>query len=670
MSVTTGIGGSVTIPVRGETSDNIWYRFYLAATDTEGAADTVFRDIQPRKATVQFMTEPAGLELTLDGQPRVAPFQIVGVVGMERDFNAPGPQSIGGQTWEFESWSHGGAAAGTITWPAQAVTYTATFTAVQTENQPPAVSLTAPAAGAQITVQTSTTLSATASDADGSVAHVTFFADGNEIGTDATSPYSVAWTPTVAGTVALTARATDNDGAQTTSAAVTVTVVPVTGGDQTPPTIVLTAPADLALNLTGALTMTADAADNVGVAGVQFQVDGQNVGAEDTTAPYSVTLPATSAYARGMHVVRARARDAAGNVSAWSSATVTFGGTQSLSAGFTAAQFGADMPDLATTLSFAPDGRLFVALKQGAIRIVKDGTLLAQNFASFGVDDSGERGLIGLAFHPQFATNGYVYVHYSTTSGAQRISRVTANGDVMVPGSEVHILNLPASGSIFHNGGAIRFGPDGRLYVALGDDATSANAQSLTTVFGKILRLNDDGSIPTDNPFYSTASGLNRSIWALGLRNPYTFAFQPGTGRMLINDVGDGSWEEINEGGAGRNFGWPATEGPTTNPTYTAPLFAYRHHDDLLTGASIVGASFYNPATHTFPASYAGNYFFADYVSRWVYRLDPANGHAAYAFAWLPNSITDLTVSPDGALYVVTAPSFTSSRIVRIGYSP
>src|SRR5262249_36233685 len=137
-----------------------------------------------------------------------------------------------------------------------------------------------------------------------------------------------------------------------------------------------------------------------------------------------------------------------------------------------------------------------------------------------------------------------------------------------------------------HNGGAIHFGPDGKLNIATGDDAnqdnptTVHNAQRLDSLHGKVLRVNADGSVPADNPFVGTANARGE-IWALGLRNPFTFAFQPGTGRMFINDVGEGTWEEIDEGGRGRNLGW-ATIGdgdfnPTQYPNFTRPLFTYSH---------------------------------------------------------------------------------------------
>ena len=155
-------------------------------------------------------------------------------------------------------------------------------------------------------------------------------------------------------------------------------------------------------------------------------------------------------------------------------------------------------------MQFAPDGRLFVCRQSGQLRVVQNGTLLATPFLTVAVNASGERGLLGVAFDPDFATNNFVYVYYTATSPTihNRVSRFTANGNVAVPGSEVVLLELNAlSGATNHNGGAIHFGNDGKLYVAVGDNANGANSQTLSNLLGKILRINRDGSIPSDNPF-------------------------------------------------------------------------------------------------------------------------------------------------------------------------
>jgi len=226
---------------------------------------------------------------------------------------------------------------------------------------------------------------------------------------------------------------------------------------------------------------------------------------------------------------------------------------------------------------------------------------------------------------------------------------------VAVPGSEVIIRELsPLSTATNHNGGALAFGPDGKLYVAVGENANPSNAQLLTNIFGKMLRFNSDGSIPSDNPFFGSTSGISQSIWAYGLRNPFTFVFEPGSSTMFINDVGQDTWEEIDLGRAGANYGWPTSEGVTTNPSFDSPVFAYGHSSNstLVTGNAIVGGAFYRPSTVQFPSSWVGQYFFGDYVAGWINRLDRANGNAVYAFARLGN-LTDVRVGSDGALYVL-----------------
>src|SRR5207344_2860479 len=184
---------------------------------------------------------------------------------------------------------------------------------------------------------------------------------------------------------------------------------------------------------------------------------------------------------------------------------------------------------------------------------------------------------------------------------------------------------------------------DGKLYAAVGENGTGANAQNLALVLGKMLRFNDDGTIPTDNPFYGSQTGLARAVWAYGMRNPFTFAFQPGTGRMHINDVGQSTWEEIDVGVAGANYGWPTSEGPDNIGTgITGPLFAYRHGaaapsgpGGFFTGIAIVGGAFY-PDSGMFPAPWRSGYFFSDLGSGFVGFIDLLNDNTAYAFGSVP----------------------------------
>lgn len=320
--------------------------------------------------------------------------------------------------------------------------------------------------------------------------------------------------------------------------------------------------------------------------------------------------------------------------------------------GFTQAQVATGLAN-PTAMEFAPDGRLFVAEQGGSLRVIKGDALLPAPFVRLNVDSSGERGLLGVTFDPAFPVNHFVYAYYTTATAPvhNRVSRFIADGDVAVPGSETVLLDLDNLGAApFHNGGAIHFGVDGKLYVGVGENTVGANAQSLNNRLGKLLRINSDGSIPADNPFFNQASGANRSIWALGLRNPFTFAVQPGSGRIFINDVGSNRFEEINDGVAGANYGWPATEGPTTDPRFRSPLFAYEHD----TACAISGGTFYNPASVRFPSSFVGDYFFADLCGGWIRRLDPATGIVTDFATALPNFPVDVKVDAGGRLYFLS----------------
>jgi glucose/arabinose dehydrogenase len=209
-----------------------------------------------------------------------------------------------------------------------------------------------------------------------------------------------------------------------------------------------------------------------------------------------------------------------------------------------------------TAMAFAPDGRIFVAEQAGKLRVIKNNALLPTAFVQLSVNSSGERGLIGIALDPDFSTNNYVYLYYTVPRAPihNRISRFTANGDGVLAASESIVLELdPLSGATNDNGWAMHFGKDGKLYVAIGENANSANAQNLDTYHGKILWINKDGSLPEGNP-YPTGSEQRRRVWAHGLRNPYTFSVHPESGRILVNDVGQVTWEEINDATTGEKL--------------------------------------------------------------------------------------------------------------------
>lgn len=373
--------------------------------------------------------------------------------------------------------------------------------------------------------------------------------------------------------------------------------------------------------------------------------------------------------------------------------------------GFADAAYGGTIAN-GTAMEFAPDGRLFVLSQTGDVRIIQpNGTLNATTALHLTVDTAGERGLLGIAFDPTFdattAGTDYVYLYYTVPSSAtgtgaanNRVSRFAVNGDTIDPSSQTVLMNLdPLSGATNHNGGAIHFGADGKLYIAVGDNANGANAQSVTTRLGKILRINKDGTIPSDNPTtfqlrpttsttYTTGTpvGDYRSIWAVGLRNPYTFAVEPGTGKIHINDVGENTWEEINVGAAGRNYGWPRVEGDFSNATtgnenFTRPLYTYQHGSGTSLGFAISGGAFYSNSTAPlqFPQAYQNSYFFGDYVNDWIDNINPAAPPAissAPQFASNTNGIVDLKLGADGALYELQREGSTGgvlSGVRRIG---
>ena len=307
----------------------------------------------------------------------------------------------------------------------------------------------------------------------------------------------------------------------------------------------------------------------------------------------------------------------------------------------------------AVAMETTRDGRVLLCEQTGALRVLRDGQLLAEPLVKLRVNSDWERGLIGVTIDPNFPQTPHVYVCYVAAEPYTHhvISRFAAEGDIAVPGSEVVLLagdnqsalggNVPAG----HQGGAVHFGPDGKLYIAIGDQTAGAPAQRLDTLQGKLLRINPDGSIPEDNPFAQQAVGKYRSIWALGLRNPFTFAFDPRHGRPWINDVG-GEFEEINIGVAGGNYGWPTVEhGRKHDPRFVDPIHQYPQ-------ASISGAAFV-PDDSSWPALWRGRFLFADFVHGWIHALDPDRSDDVLTLATGLRRPVDLRFGSDGQLYVL-----------------
>lgn len=320
-------------------------------------------------------------------------------------------------------------------------------------------------------------------------------------------------------------------------------------------------------------------------------------------------------------------------------------------------------------MAFAPDGRIFITEQGGKVRIVKNNTLLAEPFVFVDAGFEYERGLIGIAIDPDFVNNQYVYLYYTVKSipAHNRISRFTANGDVAVEGSETIILELEDLNTAgLHNGGAMHFGPDGKLYVSVGDGVDANTSQDFDSYNGKILRINPDGTVPEGNPF-ADGSEKKKKIWAYGLRNPFTFSIQPESGRIFVNDVGQNSWEEINDASEpGKNFGWPMVEGIGSDLTFTNPLFTYSHSGEG-SGCAIVGGDFFNPATTNYPPQYYGKYFFMDLCTGRISYLDfLAEEKTVETFSsGYPISLW-LSVGPDGNIYFFDR---NGGKLYRIIYS-
>jgi glucose/arabinose dehydrogenase len=283
--------------------------------------------------------------------------------------------------------------------------------------------------------------------------------------------------------------------------------------------------------------------------------------------------------------------------------------TQHITVGFdrTVLASGLNQP---TDFRFLPDGRILIAEKTGAIRIYKNGQLLDQPLVVLPVSTGGESGLQGFAVDPQFRSDGsgYLYVAYTTVDKHERLSRIAVTGDTVA--SEQILLESTQTSTDFHHGGAIAFGPDGKLYWGVGDNRNPLNAQDLTTIHGKVLRLNPDGSAPSDNPFFNVM-GARREIYAYGFRNPYRFAAAPG-GKLLVADVGDVSWEEVNLLMRGANYGWPQQEGPCNGCASVNPIYAYPH------GASAAITSVLVYTGSTFGPSYQNKVFIADLMQGWI----------------------------------------------------
>ena len=458
----------------------------------------------------------------------------------------------------------------------------------------------------------------------------------------------------------------------------------LSSGDPIAPQVLIDSPVANA-QVNNIITVTADATDNVGVAGVQFYVDGVPTGGLDTTDPYALTWD-TRTVSNGVHTLTAQAVDVNGNVAGSAPIQVNVTNTSFFTNEILATGF-----DLPTAIKFLPDGRMLVVELAGNIWVLPapytqpDPTpfLHLTNVGSAGV----QQGIYDLTLDPNFATNHFYYIYYTAaTPNHDRMSRFTANANLTgtVAGSELILYEDQETANAEHHGGAINFGNDGMIYITTGEHFNAAEAQDLTKPRGKILRISPvDGSAAPGNPFSDGPGGNDDRVWALGLRNPYRAYYDAPTGRLIIGDVGGNDYstaiEEVDIGKAGANYGWPNVETPNGNPAYTAPAYYYPHNgrDSAITGGFVYHGT-------QFPSSYQGSYFFADYTQNWIRRLTfDANGNVSGVFNFEPadgsvdgpyGDIVYLTEGPEGALYYVDlgysdiSATFGVSKIRRISF--
>jgi glucose/arabinose dehydrogenase len=317
------------------------------------------------------------------------------------------------------------------------------------------------------------------------------------------------------------------------------------------------------------------------------------------------------------------------------------------------------------------DSRLFVVEQRGRIRIISNGRLLPRPFLDLTdrVRDGGERGLLSVAFHPRYARNGLLFVNYTDRRGDTRIERYHVSRDPNLADKSSAFLLLGIDQPFAnHNGGLVLFGPDGMLWIGMGDGGSAGdpfdNAQNLGSLLGKMLRIDVDHgeryAIPEDNPFVRRP-GARPEVWAYGLRNPWRFCFDPSGRTLVIGDVGQSKWEEIDAAPAregGLNYGWNWLEGshafrrsPEQSSGTTPPITEYAHDD----GCSVIGGYVYRG--RALPGL-RGWYLYSDYCSSWLRGVRLVGGRAAEEHDWsmrVPGPVTSFGEDARGELYVLTS---------------
>jgi glucose/arabinose dehydrogenase len=330
----------------------------------------------------------------------------------------------------------------------------------------------------------------------------------------------------------------------------------------------------------------------------------------------------------------------------------------------------------------AGDSRLFIVEQPGRIRIVENGKLLDKPFLDITgkVGFGGERGLLSVAFHPLYRANGFLFVNYTDKDGDTRIERysVSADRNVADATSSKLILNIDQPYAN-HNGGMNLFGPDGMLYVGMGDGGSQGdphrNGQNPATLLGKLLRINVDRgepySMPAGNPY--ARGGGRGEIWALGLRNPWRFAFDKVSGLLYIADVGQDKYEEVNivpSTRGGVNYGWNVMDGPDcfrsvmcNKGQFQLPVFTYTHDGGT---CSIIGGFVYRG--RKIP-EVVGQFFFSDYCDSWLKSLSYVDGRVRASHEWVEGglgSVLSFGEDAEGELYMCSS----NGRVYRIVKRP
>ena len=338
----------------------------------------------------------------------------------------------------------------------------------------------------------------------------------------------------------------------------------------------------------------------------------------------------------------------------------------------------------ATGFARLPDGRFLVLEHQtGNVNLVVDGATEPTTVATIPhLAVSSERGLLGVALDPDFPDANYVYLYYTGDSGVNRVSRFPVAGDLSDPQSQVlsfdptdeQVLIEMQDDSEYHNAGTLRFGSDKTLYISHGDDVKfkfweddELYLQDLTNLYGKILRINRDGSVPDDNPTFPAEPVQKRSeIFAIGLRNPFRFSIDPQTDRLFIGDVGTNLREEFNLSDGGENFGYPRHEGSAffyeeadlTAPEPTPPIYDYEYARP--SRRSAIALVTYRrqdaPSMYSFPAEYDGVHFYADHFDDEVSYLRPHGngGWESVLFGTGFSQLVDAALDPDGGINLLS----------------